>query len=93
MDRKFYILLIVSIALICILACADALLSLTQADYALRPVIEITNWGGSVEKIHFPYLDTKYNLNHENPYEFVETEIGYDLVLHFKNKPNDVSIE
>ena len=92
MDRKFYILWII-FALICILACADALLSLTQADYALRPVIEITNWGGAVEKIRFPYLDTKYNLNHENPYEFVETEIGYDLVLHFKSKPNDVSIE
>ena len=92
MDRKFYILWII-FALICILACVDALLSLAQADYALRPVIEITNWGGTVEKIRFPYLDTKYNLNHEDPYEFVETEIGYDLVLHFKSKPNDVSIE
>lgn len=92
MDRKFYILWIIFV-LICILACADALFLLTQSDYALRPVIQITNWGGAVEKIRFPYLDTKYNLNHENPYEFIETEIGYDLVLHFKSKPNDVSIE
>ena len=88
MDRKFYILLIVSIVLICILACAAALHSLTQADYALRPVIEITNWGGSVEKIHFPYSDTKYNLNHENPYESDPLDAGYALILHFKSKPD-----
>lgn len=93
MNRKLFYLVIASFIFIFVLAGAETFFSLTQADYALRPVIEITNWGGAVEKIRFPYLDTKYNLNHENPYEFIETEIGYDLVLHFKSKPNDVSIE
>lgn len=93
MNRKLLYLVIVSFIFIFVLACAETFFSLTQADYALRPVIEITNWGGLVEKIHFPYSDIKYNLNHEDPYDFIETEIGYDLVLHFKSKPNDVSIE
>ena len=93
MNRKFFHIAIVYFIFFFILVLVDSFITYTQSDYALRPVIQITNWGGSVEKIHFPYLDTKYNLNHEDPYEFVETEIGYDLVLHFKSKPNDVSIE
>ena len=93
MNRKLFYLLIASFIFLSILVWVDSFITPTQADYALRPVIEITNWGGAVEKIRFPYLDTKYNLNHENPYEFIETEIGYDLVLHFKSKPNDVSVE
>ena len=93
MNRKFFYMAIVYFIFLFILFLVDSFITPTQSGYALRPVIQITNWGGSVEKIHFPYLDTKYNLNHEDPYEFVETEIGYDLVLHFKSKPNDVSIE
>lgn len=93
MSRKLFYLVIASFIFLSILVWADSFITSTQAGYALRPVIEITNWGGTVEKIRFPYLDTKYNLNHENPYEFIETEIGYDLVLHFKSKPNDVSIK
>ena len=93
MNHKLFYLVIASFIFLSILVWVDSFIIPTQADYALRPVIEITNWGGAVEKIRFPYLDTKYNLNHENPYEFIETEIGYDLVLHFKSKPNDVSIE
>lgn len=93
MNRKFFHIAIVYFIFFFILVLVDSFITPTQSDYALRPVIQITNWGGTVEKIRFPYLDTKYNLNHENPYEFIETEIGYDLVLHFKSKPNDVSIE
>lgn len=92
MNRKLLYLVIASFIFIFVLACAETFFSLTQADYALRPVIEITNWGGAVEKIRFPYLDTKYNLNREDPYEFVETDTGYDLILHFKSKP-DSSVE
>lgn len=88
MNRKLFYLIIASFIFLSILVWADSFITLIQADYALRPVIEITNWGGAVEKIRFPYLDTKYNLNHENPYEFVETDTGYDLILHFKSKPD-----
>ena len=86
MNRKLFYLIIASFIFLSILVWADSFIIPTQADYALRPIIEITNWGGAVEKIRFPYLDTKYNLNHENPYEFVETNEGYDLILHFKSK-------
>lgn len=86
MNRKLFYLVIASFIFLSILVLADSFITPTQTDYALRPVIEITNWGGTVEKIRFPYLDTKYNLNHEDPYEFVETDTGYDLILHFKSK-------
>lgn len=92
MNRKLFYLVIASFIFLSILVLVDSFITSTQADYALRPVIEITNWGGAVEKIRFPYLDTKYNLNHEDPYEFVETDTGYDLILHFKSK-RDSSVE
>lgn len=92
MSRKLFYIAIVYFIFFFILVLVDSFIAPTQFGYALRPVIQITNWGGSVEKIHFPYLDTKYNLNHEDPYEFVETDAGYDLILHFKSKP-DSSVE
>ena len=55
----------------------------TSPNYALRPAIEVVNWGGSLIKIRFPYQDYKYILDYSNPYEYIETDAGYDLVIHF----------
>lgn len=55
----------------------------TSPNYALRPAIEVVNWGGSLMKIRFPYQDYKYILDYTNPYEYIETDAGYDLVIHF----------
>ena len=34
-------------------------------------------------KIRFPYQDYKYIIDYSNPYEYIETDVGYDLVIHF----------
>ena len=52
-------------------------------NYALRPTIEVVNWGGNSMKIRFPYQDYKYTLDYSNPYEYIKTDVGYDLVVHF----------
>lgn len=54
-----------------------------SSNYALRPAIEVVNWGGSLMKIRFPYQDYKYIIDYSNPYEYIETDAGYDLVIHF----------
>lgn len=51
--------------------------------YALRPSIEVVNWGGKTAMIRFPYQDYKYILDYSNPYEYIVTDAGYDLVIHF----------
>lgn len=54
-----------------------------EAPYAQRPRIEVVNWGGRSVDIRFPYKDAKYILDYSNPYEYIVTDAGYDLVIHF----------
>ena len=51
--------------------------------YAARPIAEVRNWNGNVLRIRFPYQDYKYIIDYANPYEYIETDAGYDLVIHF----------
>lgn len=74
---------IIVIAALLIISVAAVSLNESPPDYALRPAIEIVNWGGSTTKIRFPYQDYKYILDRSNSYEFIETDVGYDLVIHF----------
>ena len=55
----------------------------TTQPYALRPSIEVINWNGHIVNIKFPYQDYRYIIDYANPYEYIETEAGYDLVIHF----------
>ena len=71
------------IAVLVMIAAVAADSNQTSSNYALRPAIEVVNWGGSLMKIRFPYQDYKYILDYSNPYEYIETDAGYDLVIHF----------
>lgn len=73
----------IAIAALLIIAIVAVDSNQTSPNYALRPAIEVVNWGGSVTKIRFPYQDYKYILDYANPYEYIETDAGYDLVIHF----------
>ena len=78
----YYLSVFIAIAALLIIVVA-ANSNQTSPNYALRPAIEVVNWGGSVTKIRFPYQDYKYILDYANPYEYIETDAGYDLVIHF----------
>ena len=73
----------IAIAAFLIIAAVAAGSNQTSPNYALRPAIEVVNWGGSSTRIRFPYQDYKYILDYSNPYEYIETDAGYDLVIHF----------
>ena len=67
--------------LIVVVSIADS--NQTFPNYAPRPIIQVVNWSGNLMKIRFPYQDYKYILDYSNPYEYIETDAGYDLVIHF----------
>lgn len=77
----FGIFIVIAAFLIIVAVAADS--NQTSSNYALRPAIEVVNWGGSLMKIRFPYQDYKYIIDYSNPYEYIETDAGYDLVIHF----------
>lgn len=87
MNRKYFTILmyiVVIFALIGLVGMAIcASYTQTSPNYALRPAIEVINWGGSSTRIRFPYQDYKYILDYSKPYEYIETDAGYDLVIHF----------
>ena len=78
----YYLSVFIAIAALLIIVVA-ANSNQTSPNYALRPAIEVVNWGGSLMKIRFPYQDYKYIIDYSNPYEYIETDAGYDLVIHF----------
>lgn len=79
----YYFSVFIAIAAFLIIIAIAADSNQTSPNYALRPAIEVVNWGGSLMKIRFPYQDYKYIIDYSNPYEYIITDVGYDLVIHF----------
>lgn len=67
-------------------AVIDSNASSSKLMYSARPLITVRNWTGSEVKIKFPYQEDKYFINYESPFEYAETENGYDLTIHFIRK-------
>lgn len=87
MNRKRFTILICIIVVFAYIGLIGISIYATYSEptklYAIRPIIEIRNWGGSSLRIRFPYQDYKYIPDYSNPYEYIKTEAGYDLVIHF----------
>ena len=81
--NKFIIGLCIVVFIVVLLGAAFLTEGETSQPYALRPSVEVINWNGNIVKIRFPYQDYKYIIDYANPYEYIETDVGYDLVIHF----------
>ena len=83
MNNKYFAILICIVVVFALIGLIYAIYGEPAEPYAARPIVEVRNWSGNALRIRFPYQDYKYIIDYANPYEYIETDVGYDLVIHF----------